>query len=100
MDATCPELEHATNALLESGRIAMSSGWRQTGSVARTRSRLASIRETVLSPRLLTTTVAPSGETRARPGDMPTRTLPTTLRFSKSITETFAEPELATQARL
>ena len=44
MEATCEDPEQATNALLESGRIAMSSGCWQMGSVARTRSALASIR--------------------------------------------------------
>ena len=66
------------------------------GQVARTRSCFASIRETVLSPRLDTTTVAPSSETRASPGDAPTRTFPRTVRFSRSMTETLAEAELAT----
>ncbi len=100
MDATCDEPEHATNALLESGRMAMSSGCWHTGKVARTRSSFASIRETVLSPRFDTTTVAPSRETRASPGEEPTRTLPSTARFSRSITETLADPEFATYARL
>ena len=51
---------------------------------------------TVLSPRLLTTTVEPSGETRASAGAEPTRKLPMTRRFSRSITLTLFEPELAT----
>src|SRR5678816_4238332 len=43
IDAICPEPEHATKALLESGRIAMSPGSRQIGSVARTCNFVASI---------------------------------------------------------
>ena len=96
MEATWDEPEQATNALLESGSMAMSSGCWHTGSVARTRNPPASIRETLLSPRFETTTVEPSGETRASPGAEPTLTLPSTSRFSRSITLTFDEPELAT----
>src|SRR5215471_7471508 len=36
MEATCPEVEQETKALVESGRMAMSSGWRQTLTAART----------------------------------------------------------------
>src|ERR1051325_7466196 len=100
MDATCDDPEHETKALLESGRIAISSGCRQTGRVARTRNALASITETELSPRLETSTVEPSGETRANPGEEPTRTWPIAIRLSRSITLTLDEPELATYARL
>jgi hypothetical protein len=74
----------------------MSSGWWQTGSVARTLNCRASMSDTVSSPRFETTTVDPSGETLASPGAAPTRTLPSTMRCSRSITLTLAEPELAT----
>ena len=53
------------------------------GIVLRTLSCAASISETVPSPRLLTTTVEPSGETCANPGAAPTRILPSTSRLSK-----------------
>src|SRR5258708_36220268 len=96
MDATWDDPEQATKALLESGIMAISSGCWHTAKVERTRSSLASITDTVLSLRLETTTVAPSGETRASPGPEPTGTLPRTTRFSRSITETLAEPEFAT----
>ena len=76
--------------------IAISSGCWQTGIVARTRNDFASIRDTVLSPRLLTTIVDPSGEIRASPGAAPTLTLPITSRFSRSMTLTSDDPELAT----
>src|SRR6185437_4366001 len=59
IEATCAEPEQETNALLLSGKIAMSSGRWQAAIVLRTRRFPASISETVLSPRLLTTTVAP-----------------------------------------
>ena len=75
MEATCEDPEHEMKALVESGRIAISSGCPQTGRVARTRSNLASMSGTVLSLRLGTTTVNPSGETRAIPGEVPTRTV-------------------------
>src|SRR5258708_39602211 len=99
MEATWEDPEQATKALLESGIMAISSGCWHTGKVERTRSSLASITDTVLSPRFDTTRVAPSGETRASPGPEPTRTLPRTTRFSKSMTETLADPEFATYAR-
>src|SRR2546429_6351539 len=86
----------ATNAFELSGRIAMSSGCWQAGIVLRTFKLFASIKDTVLSPRLLTTTVVPSGETLANPGETPTRTLPITARCSRSIADTLFEPEFAT----
>src|SRR5215475_11098614 len=96
IEATCDEPLHATNALLLSGRIAMSVGCAQIGSVERTYSSCVLIKETELSPRLLTTRVNPSGETLASPGSAPTRILVMTACFSRSITETLAECELAT----
>src|SRR5260370_1513081 len=96
MEATWDDPEHVTKALFESGIMAISSGCWHTGKVERTRSSLASITDTVLSLRLETTTVAPSGQTLPSPGPEPTRTLPRTTRFSRSITETLAEPEFAT----
>src|SRR6266850_6077658 len=68
MLATCPGVEHEIKAFDESGRIAMSSGFMHTLMVERTARCAVSISETVLSARLVTTTVDPSGETRARPG--------------------------------
>jgi len=76
--------------------MAMSSGCRQTGNVDRTRNNFVSYHRDRMSPRFDTITVAPSGETRASPGAEPTRTLPSTVRFSRSMTETFADPEFAT----
>src|SRR6202158_4870782 len=56
MLATWPDPEQETNALLESGRMAMSSGWMQMAMAERTARRAVSMMETVLSARLLTTT--------------------------------------------
>src|SRR6266542_511210 len=100
IEATCAEPEHAMNALLLSGRMATSSGWWQIGTVLRTEKVRASIRETESLARLLTTTVFPSGETLASPGESPTRTVAITLRWSRSMTETLADPELAKYARV
>src|ERR1700747_27274 len=96
MEATCAEPVQATNALLESGKIATPSGCWHSGRVARTRGREASMSETELSWRLLTTSVLPSGETLASPGEAPTGTLPRSTRLSRSRIETLAEAELAT----
>ena len=96
----CREPEHTTKALLESGRTAMSPGSRQIESVARTCNCVPSIMEAVSLSRLLTTTVRPSGVTRASPGAVPTRMLLMTARLSRSITETLFEAEFAVYARL
>src|SRR5581483_12224080 len=96
IEAIWPDPEQETQALLLSGRTAMSSGWWQTGMVLRTDKCPASTSDTVSLPRLLTTTVFPSGETLANPGDEPTAMFATTARFCRSMTETLAEPELAT----
>src|ERR1700740_2882739 len=99
IDATCDDPEQATKAFVESGRIAMSSGCWQTGRVERTRNVFASITETVLSPRLETTTVEPSGETRASPGDAPTRKLPITIRLSRLVMLTLAGAGVVREGR-
>src|ERR1039458_1053448 len=71
----------------------------QTLMAERTASRAASMIETVLSARLVTTTVDPSGETRARPGFPPTRSVAATVRWGMGGAETLPDPELATYAR-
>src|SRR5207302_7914962 len=96
IDATCAEPEQAMKALLLSGRMAMSVGCLQIGIVLRTASFCASMSDAELSPRLLTTTVAPSGETRASPGALPTLTVEMTLRAARSMMETFDDAEFAT----
>src|ERR1043166_8260189 len=94
--ATCPEPGQATNALEESGTMAMSWGCWQTVTVARTCNAWASRIKTVLQLQLETTTVFPPVETGARPGEAPTLTLLITVRLSRSMIDTFADPEFAT----
>src|SRR5664279_4561715 len=98
MDATWFDPGQETNTWLLSGRITRSCGWAQTESVLRTVSFCVSMSDTVLSARLLTETTRPSGETLASPGELPTGMVAITARLSlsRSITETFDDPELAT----
>src|ERR1019366_6986589 len=96
IDAILFEPGHDTNTWLLSGKITRSCGWAQTDTVLRTASFCVSISETVLSARLLTATTRPSGETLASPGELPTGMVAITVRLSRSRTDTFEDPELAT----